>query len=107
MGVGGWRKEASLLLGRAATFPALFVTTHTGMLSGLGRVRFLPPEHHHGRIGQINPNYECQMSMLLVALIHEAIQLWLSLTRNHHHIKLCRRLKPPLIQLRHTKIQTL
>ncbi|EEG25429.1 hypothetical protein CORMATOL_03045 [Corynebacterium matruchotii ATCC 33806] len=38
------------------------------------------------------------MSMFSVALIHEATQLWLSVTRNHH-IKLCRRLKPPLIQL--------
>jgi len=56
MGVGCWRREASLLLGRAATFPALFVTTHTGMLSGLGRVHFLLPAYHHGRIGQIPHN---------------------------------------------------
>ncbi len=41
-----------------------------------------------------------------VAFIHKTVQFWFSLGRNRHYKKLCWGLKPPLIQLRHTKIQT-
>lgn len=76
------------------------------MLSRLGRVCFYQP--HTITTELVKYPIICDKSTIYftVAFIHKTVQFWFGLGRNRHYKKLCWRLKPPLIKISHTKIQT-